>query len=145
MGEAVKVIFLDIDDVLNTLRTRQRGELFDPVNVRAFNAVLDATAAGIVLTSTWRLSASLAEWEEILVGAGIRAQGRLLGRTPWLEGAERGAEIAFWLAHAPSEVSRFAILDDRDDMVPCQHYLLRTSPEHGLTAELAREAIARLH
>ncbi len=100
MTSAVSVIFLDIDDVLNTLSTRQRGELFDPVNVRALNAILDATTAGIVVSSTWRLSASTGEWEEILKGAGIHATGRVLGRTPWLEGAPRGAEIAYWLEQA---------------------------------------------
>jgi len=145
MTSTVKVIFLDIDDVLNTLSTRQRGELFDPNNVKAFNSVLDSTSAGIVLSSTWRLSASLYEWEEILLGAGIHATGRVLGVTPWLEGACRGVEIAYWLEQSLAEVSRYAILDDRDDMIPCQEHLLRTSPEHGLTEALASEAISRLH
>jgi hypothetical protein len=145
MTSTVKVIFLDIDDVLNTLSTRQRGELFDPVNVRAFNEVLDSTSAEIVVSSTWRLSASAAEWEQILLGAGIHAAGRVLGVTPWLEGVPRGAEIAYWLEQASTDVCRYAILDDRDDMVPCQEHLLRTYPEFGLTDDLAREAIRRLH
>jgi HAD domain in Swiss Army Knife RNA repair proteins len=145
MTSAVSVIFLDIDDVLNTLSTRQRGELFDPVNVRALNAILDATTAGIVVSSTWRLSASTGEWEEILKGAGIHATGRVLGRTPWLEGAPRGAEIAYWLEQALVEVTCYAILDNRDDMMPCQEHLLQTSPEYGLTDDLARESISRLH
>jgi hypothetical protein len=145
MTSTVTVIFLDIDDVLNTLSTRQRGELFDPVNVRALNAILDATTAGIVLSSTWRLSASISEWEEIFNGAGIHATGRVLGRTPWLEGAPRGVEIAYWLEQSLEDVIRYAILDDRDDMMPCQDHLLRISPEYGLTDDLARESISRLH
>lgn len=141
MTPVEKVVFLDIDDVLNTLPTRERGELFDPTNVRAFNAVLDFTSAGIVMTSSWRLSASATEWEEILLGAGIHAADRLLGMTPWLEGVSRGTEIAYWLEHSPCQVNRYAILDDRDDMTPCTDHLLKTSREKGLTLELAREAI----
>lgn len=144
MTSTEKVIFLDIDDVLNTLESRQRGDLFDMNNVKALNAVLDFTSAGIVLTSTWRLSASISEWEEILHSAGIHARGRVLGTTPWIEGASRGIEIAYWLENSLCLVNCYAIFDDRDDMTPCMEHLLRTSPEHGLTIELAREAIGRL-
>ena len=145
MTSSVKLIFLDIDDVLNTFSTRQRGELFDPANVKPFNAVLESTSADIVLSSTWRLSASLEEWEGILCGAGIHACGRVLGRTPWLEEVSRGSEIAYWLELSACRVSQYTILDDRDDMLPCQEHLLQTTPQHGLTQALAMEAISRLH
>lgn len=145
MTSTIKVIFLDIDDVLNTQRMRERGELFDSVNVAALNVLLDRTSANIVLTSTWRLSASTAEWEEILLAANIHAYGRMLGMTPWIEGLSRGAEIAYWLEQSLRRVTQYAILDDRDDMAPCKEHLLRTSPDHGLTELLANEAISLLH
>lgn len=145
MTSSVKVIFLDIDDVLNTRPTRERGELFDSVNVKALNAVLDRTTAMIVVTSTWRLCTSSAEWEEILISAGIHACGRVLGVTPWIEGTSRGAEIAYWLENTLCNVINYAILDDRDDMEPCKEHLLRTSPDQGLTQVLANLAISRLH
>ena len=145
MTSSVKVIFLDIDDVLNTLPTRERGELFDSVNVEALNAVLDRTSAMIVMTSTWRLCATLAEWEEILMNGGIHACERVLDVTPWIDGISRGAEIAYWLEHSLCEVSQYTILDDRDDMAPFKDHLLRTTPEQGLTQVLANLAISRLH
>lgn len=144
MTSTEKVIFLDIDDVLNTMESRERGDLFDPNNVKALNAVLDLTSAGIVLTSNWRLSASISEWEKILQSAGIHADGRVLGTTPWIEGASRGIEIAYWLENSLCLVNCYAIFDDRDDMTPCAEHLLRTTPKDGLTIELAREAICRL-
>ena len=144
MTSSVKVIFLDIDDVLNTRPTRERGELFDSVNVAALNVVLDRTSAMIVVTSTWRLSATAAEWEEILTSAGIHACERVLGVTPWIEGISRGAEIAYWLENALCDVAGYMIIDDRDDMEPCKEHLLRTSPDKGLTHVLANLAISRL-
>jgi len=144
MTSSVKVIFLDIDDVLNTQPARERGELFDSVNVEALNYVLDRTTAMIVVTSTWRLCTTSAEWEEILVQAGIRANQRVLGVTPWLEGSCRGAEIAYWLESSLCDVSKYTILDDRDDMDPCSEHLLQTSPDVGLTRGLASLVINRL-
>jgi len=144
MTGSIKIIFLDIDDVLNTLPTRERGELFDSVNIAALNKVLDSTSSMIVLTTSWRLSASVEEWEDILVSAGIRAQGLVLGVTPWFDDATRGEEIATWLEQAPFDIADYAILDDRTDMEPCQGHLLQTSPEVGLTDSVASEAIRRL-
>jgi len=145
MISSVKVIFLDIDDVLNTRPSRERGELFDVNNVKALNAVLDHTSALIVLTTTWRLSATLTEWEQILTGAGIHASERVYDVTPWIEGISRGAEIAYWFESSLCNVSQYAILDDRDDMEPFKEHLLRTTPELGLTQGLANLAIDRLH
>ena len=67
---------------------------YDSVNIAALNKVLDSTSSMIVLTTSWRLSASVEEWEDILVSAGIRAQGLVLGVTPWFDDATRGEEIA---------------------------------------------------
>lgn len=145
MISTIKVIFLDIDDVLNTRPARERGELFAALNVNSLNEVLDRTSAMIVVTSTWRYCTSSAEWEEILQSAGIRAAGRVLGVTPWIDGISRGVEIAYWLENALTEVIEYAILDDRDDMEPCKEHLLRTKPEQGLTQVLANLAISKLH
>ncbi len=98
----------------------------------------------IVLTTSWRLSATTKEWEEILVAAGIHALKRVLGITPWFDDATRGEEIAAWLKKTPHEVAEYAIFDDRSDMGPCKEHLLRTSPEVGLDEALAQEAITRL-
>lgn len=49
-----KVIFLDIDGVLNTSFTRDRQESIDEFRVAYLAEVVHKTNAKIVLTSTWR-------------------------------------------------------------------------------------------
>ena len=63
---ARKVIFLDIDGVMNSFSTRPqdpRGlvDFLDPANVAVLNAVVEASGAVVVVTSTWRLTMPFAE------------------------------------------------------------------------------------
>ena len=58
----MKVIFLDIDGVLNCIgsfnRTKTRFNGFvgmDPTLVARFNSLVEKTGARVVLSSTWRL------------------------------------------------------------------------------------------
>lgn len=127
-----KILFLDFDDVLNTAETLERGELFARRNVQALNAIMARTDAKIVVTSMWRLGATPDELEELLVGAGVDASGRVVGSTPCLEDCPRGAEILAWLQDCPQPVRTYAILDNRGDMGICTCRLVRTDPREGL-------------
>lgn len=127
-----KILFLDFDDVLNTARTLERGELFEGENVRALNAILDRTGVKIVITSNWRFGATPQELEDVLVDAGVHARKRVVGVTPSLDGCSRGAEIEAWLDQAPIAVSDFVILDNRSDMESCRRQLVLTDPRYGL-------------
>ena len=49
-----KIIFLDIDGVLNTAFTRKRNEYIDDFRVKLLSDIVQQTNAKIVLTSTWR-------------------------------------------------------------------------------------------
>ena len=49
-----KIIFLDIDGVLNTAFTRKRNEHIDDFRVKLLSDIVQQTNAKIVLTSTWR-------------------------------------------------------------------------------------------
>jgi len=133
--QASTILFLDFDDVLNTHESLARGELFDPDKVQVLNCISDMIEFKIVVTSTWRLGATAEELEELLVTAGLHADGRVVGITPHLEGETRGAEIMAWLRQFPKLVSKFAILDDRDDMAPYKSRLLQTMPGKGLCEE----------
>ncbi len=142
--KAKKILFLDFDDVLNTSRTLERGELFEFANVQALNKILGGTDARIVVTSMWRIGASSQELEELLIGAGGQVVGRVIGTTPCLEDSPRGEEIQAWLQEFPLPVSDFAILDNRSDMEPCMTHLVQTDPQSGLVAELVPEVLGLL-
>lgn len=142
--ESTKIIFLDFDDVLNTSKTLERGELFETAKIGLLNDILDRTDAQIVVTSNWRLAATPEELEEIMVEAGVQAAGRVTGVTPWIDDLSRGAEINAWLKNAPVPVSEFVILDDRTDMEAFSRRLVRTDPRFGLVAGQVEDVIGLL-
>jgi hypothetical protein len=139
-----KILFLDFDDVLNTAATLERGELFESANIAVLNAVVDRTNAAIVVTSMWRMGATLEELEELLVNAGVHAHGRVVGSTPCLTDRPRGAEIAAWLKQARQPVRQFVILDNLCDMGHLDACLVQTNPECGLVWSQVEEIVHRL-
>ena len=115
----LRIIFLDIDGVLNTLRTRQRSNRgmigIDPKRVALLREMIDATGAVIVLTSTWRN-----EWDpdyekcgpdgkylaDSLTAGGVTVYDKI----PGLSGIHRGGEIR---RYAKEHACRsFIVLDD---------------------------------
>ena len=121
----MKVIFLDIDGVLNHekffLAHIDEMEQFpvDPECVRRVRDIVDATGAVIVLTSSWRMGWSRNSGEmddlcrrlvEIMAESGLE----IYDRTSWLRNGDRGQEIREWIRNAPAKVERFVILDDND-------------------------------
>jgi hypothetical protein len=139
-----KIIFLDFDDVLNTPKTLERGELFEQVNIQNLNDILDRIDAKIVVTSTWRLATTPDELEQILLGAGIHARGRVAGVTPWLPDYPRGDEIKAWFQETRTPVEAFAILDNRDDMGSFAPFLVQTDPRFGLVPEQVDQVMGLL-
>src|SRR4051812_30542863 len=112
----LRIIFLDIDGVLNSRKTveRWRGCIgIDRVLAERFARLQQATGVGVVLSSTWRLSRN---WR-----ANMRRNGvvGIIDRTPDLRARTRGEEIQAWLDVHP-EVQLYAILDDARDMLPHQ-------------------------
>lgn len=114
----MKVLFLDIDGVLNNNHTLERfeGALgIDPAMVKSLKFILYQTKAKVVLSSTWRLYPSAkAEVERVL------APYEVIDVTPDNNGlTSRGTEIQQWLDAHP-EVERYAILDDNEDFLEHQ-------------------------
>lgn len=158
----MKVIFLDIDGVMNNLeslrypRTKVRSSKHSysaahPSCVQALNRIIAATDAQIVISSTWR-GIGLGVLREILRAWGV--VGTIVSRTPDLSrqhgsiyGApERGAEIQQWLdAYLDLDIDSFVILDDGDDMGQLRLHLVQTDYEQGLTEADADRAIAILN
>jgi hypothetical protein len=118
-----KVLFLDIDGVLNSRRTvvAFKGyphgfdgydrDRFDWVAVALISRLCEETGASIVLSSSWRIIHSV---QECANGLDLP----IFDRTPSLDGI-RGMEINAWLAEHP-EVTDYAIVDDNSDMLESQ-------------------------
>ncbi len=137
----MKVLFLDIDGVLNSHRTAyafggfpfdvdKHRSRFDEVAIALVRNICTAAGAQIVLSSSWRTDK---DWERI--GASLNLP--IVDRTPYLHPGPRGEEIAAWLSAHP-EVRCYAILDDDGDMLEEQiPRFVQTTHEDGLTFALA--------
>lgn len=124
----MKVLFLDIDGVLNRDGTKERCGQFVGVD-RALSAKLlkwlRSTDVKIVLSSTWR---NHPDMHPHLNDAGIHWDGM----TPQHPIGPRGFQIKAWLDANPA-VTAFAILDDMQDMLPDQMArLVQTDTRFGL-------------
>jgi len=132
----VKVLFLDIDGVLNSARTAVafRGYphkftpdhlgMFDTVAVNLIRGLCAKGGVSVVVSSAWRYSHG---WDEI----GRALDLPTMDQTPSLCGC-RGDEIADWLRRHP-EVTQYAIVDDDPDMLPEQSpFFVKTDGFNGL-------------
>lgn len=133
-----KIIFLDIDGVLCSMRSAAANngypaalnamhwDKFDQVAINLLQQAVRETGASVVLSSNWRsdVNTQALEWR-----LGIRIDGVTRPDSSSLE--IRGAQIHDWLIEHP-EVERYAILDDEEDMLPSQmDKLCRTSKRNG--------------
>lgn len=133
---ATRVLFLDIDGVLNSHRTciglggfphdfsAEGMALVDHAALGLVRGLCRVGGVSVVLSSSWRIIHGFAS-----VAAGLDLP--VVDRTPSLGGC-RGDEIADWLARHPG-VERYAIVDDSSDMLPEQlPFFVRTDGFDGL-------------
>ena len=138
----MKVVFLDIDGVLNSYRTRAaHGEyprgfapedmlMFDQTAISLIGAIVRAAGAKVVLSSAWRVTYSF-------INAAKAFDLPIIGSTPVFD-ASRGAQIKYWLDEHKSDVECYAIIDDEVDLLPEQMtFFVHTSPSNGFTFENA--------
>jgi hypothetical protein len=146
VDQAMKVLFLDIDGVLNSshfLEDLKSGQdAICPDMVAQINKVTDATSCKIVISSTWRLYWDLEDLIQILRKYGLT--GDVIDKTPdWRSG--RDDEILAWLTKHPG-VSRFAVVDDSaKDLVKVKDNFVHTSFVHGIQSHHADALIALLN
>lgn len=136
----MKVLFLDIDGVVNCATTieRFRGCFgIDPSMASRVKNIIEATGCSVVLSSSWRYDDPFRDEVQERVCD-------LLDVTPKNNGlTSRGTEVKSWLEGHP-EVTRYAILDDNNDFLVGQP-LFQTSWNQGLTDEIAQNVIAHLN
>ncbi len=141
----VKIIFLDIDGVLTSLKSaNQFGnyKTFLPSSVEALNHILKVSGAQIVISSAWRIGRTIEELRTIFNDQGIDGS-KIIGLTPILRD-KRGHDIDSWLKTARLPVKSFVIIDDNSDMEHHIGRLVQTTFEDGLEMSHAEKAIAML-
>jgi hypothetical protein len=132
----MKIVFLDIDGVLNCKQTpnpRKFPFMVDPVLLGRLKRLLEITGVQIVLSSDWRYDP-----------AGIFSARHygipFIDVTPDLPGEPRCNPIREWLRRHP-DIERFIVIDDEDDELD-DFPLFQPLRSTGLTDEIV-EAAAR--
>ena len=137
----MKVIFLDVDGVLNT------GEGWDTINddcVKRLKQVVDLTGALLVLSSSWQDDLDLCKvLENKLLEHNISKWIATTGDDKLV--SERAIAIRDWLS--ARKVERFAIIDDDDDAKEfgLHFHFFQTEFNTGLTDEIANAVVAHLN
>ena len=138
----MKVLFLDIDGVVNKRENYDRSRNTGPYPIDSYCAFLVGriqlqTGCEVVLSSSWR------HHPEGVQNVSERVV-RLLDKTPYLPGI-RGDEVQAWLDKYP-EFDKYAILDDDMDFYVYQApHFFKTRFEDGLTDEIAQAVIGHLN
>jgi len=164
---AVRVIFLDIDGVLNTIRAHKKTEQehaervslpcslrirWDADCIQNLNELIRITGAQIVLSSAWRSgyergkeNKAIRRAEQLMKEQGVT--GKVIGITYDLSllnaNFNRGDEIKEWLKrHKNLKIKRYIILDDDCDFNKSQlRHHVKTNYENGLDWNKAKEAL----
>lgn len=115
MGTDLKIVFLDVDGVLNSqdwyLKRPTMYKMddidnqypmyeFSPDHVAVLNKITDETGAKIVFSSSWRHGRTLAEIKTLLSSVGVT--GEIIDVTPYMSHVDgytipRGCDIEKWL------------------------------------------------
>lgn len=139
----MKILFLDIDGVVNCKTTTQRHNGFigiDPYMAFLVGKIKLDTGCDVVLSSAWRHSEDgKQEVRDRVVD--------FIGVTPSCCTGIRGAEIHHWIKlNVPyDEPLTYAILDDSSDMLLWQKdNFFQTSWETGITEEIANAVTEHL-
>ncbi len=165
----MKIIFLDIDGVLNVIPKEfdKYGGTFHPEFVENLKHIIDKTGAKIVISSSWR-SAGLQTIKNMWKDRNL--PGEVVGITPYLsnmiednignivgfDSVPRGYEIQKFIEKCTFEIDSYVIIDDDTDMLDSQlKNFVQTSENsdhpdcidigYGLTKKCAKKAIAILN
>lgn len=142
----MKVIFLDVDGVLNSAQDGYSIRLKTDSHLKLLQYIVKETGAKIVLSSSWRIGFTPAS-KNLL--ARFKEYGlEIMDCTPELSGTCRGDEIRKWLDEFKTEydVEQFAILDDEANMAEfTETNLIQTDTNAGLQKADAVQCIRWLN
>lgn len=148
----MKIIFLDIDGVLNCTDAPMNNDCFvDDDKIMLLKRIVDETGANIVLTSSWRDGwydqdlgehTVIRELYETLVRKLAEYDLELMDKTSRL-GTYRRDEIESWMTECGEKIEAYVILDDLE----AWHFegmtdrFVKADRRVGLTEQLATMAI----
>lgn len=148
----MKVIFLDIDGVLNRyafLGAPSTINMIEPELAARLNKLLMFTDAKLVISSTWRCLVlnghySLHGFAHMLKTHGVTVAS-VVATTGGNDGLNRGRQIRAWLREHLSEVEKYVILDDDDEGMDYHgEKYIRISAMEGLQDEHVERALRLL-
>lgn len=134
----MKVIFLDIDGVLNNKKLQQnRYSTILHTHIERLNTAIKLTKAKIVISSSWRymiLEKSMTKrgFENLLRTYGFI--GKVIGHTTSDEKiSSRGLQILEWMGKHRN-INKYVVLDDEDDRITeFNHPFIKIDGSIGLT------------
>ena len=158
----MRIIFLDIDGVLNKALVASSSEESDVLKVLPYgwmnkslvenlNEIIEETAAKIVVSSAWRHE-TLKENQKMLKAFGVK--GEVLGSTPHLgRYSVRGNEIKAWLddnqdalGGCSFKFKQYVIIDDSSDMLLEQaEHFIHTDAYAGLSNHASHRVKLKLN
>jgi len=135
-----KIIFLDIDGVMNAIPDDTQDQFHDipsRYHVEKLNKIIEATGAVVVLSSDWRKEISARVMHRFLALQGFK--GKVVGITPvFKSNIDRGYEIQAFIDKPKFEyvtnqkITSFVILDDCSDMAHLMDRLVLCNDMLGL-------------
>jgi len=140
----MKILFLDIDGVLNTYKENYKPvDYLDKNKIALLKRIIDETKCKIVISSSWRFDKTLMEsFYTQLEECNIK-KDNFIGHTPHLENyyakKYRSDEILDWLTQ--NTVEKFAVLDDRIDAKISTETFFRTKRNIGLNETITNKII----
>lgn len=153
----MKIIFLDIDGVLNTdrsIKNRVNNDQIDFEEEALINLmnVINQTDAYIVISSTWRIHKADNGflWSELIRNLkSVNIEDRIIDITPVLDTnlrtQIRWQEIKKWLDdNKEKQISKFVIIDDEWSMEIYNDHFIKCYGYKGLTIELGDQAVRKL-
>lgn len=131
----MKILFLDIDGVLNNIASLAEGVHLIPEKCVMLRECLKDLDVKIVISSSWRILYDLKMLREILRRSGLNIC--VYDVTPKLNGC-RGLEIYTWLNNNQN-ISQYCIIDDDADMLDEQlDFFVKCDVKVGLTSREIR-------
>ena len=143
----MKIIFLDVDGVLNCYLHNFKPQLEDS-KIRLLKEIVDATDAKIVLSSSWREVSGLKyKLKTKLAEYGLEIYDHI---TVLWSGTPRSREIEGYIKSHYTDIEQFVILDDGDfdedrlkKLFP--YHFVKTTMRYGLTSTKKDQAIKVLN
>eukprot|EP01083_Nonionella_stella_P302417 1042612_1 len=108
----IKVLFLDVDGVLNTLT----NEKLSAIMIKRLALVIEQTQCKICLSTSWRTNQDAKDvlFNELQREGNIKINALYIGDTPAIYHKPRAYEIEQFLKNSEHKIINYVVIDDMD-------------------------------